>query len=202
MQQTVAERVRLWFGGMKMKIGGKLALILVLALSVSTHSVRSAEAAADSSQKDSAALLIEMKTLNESLREISGLLKEFLSNQRFEVLMKRVEFKARALAEAEKTLQSMIGERDKVSRDLLGYEANLTQLEVEKEMVQDQGQEEEGVEEFIQARRVQIETEVKMMKRRVNDLDLRIMEMETQVMIRRDEILGWEEYLDRELEMD
>jgi chromosome segregation ATPase len=147
----------------------------------------------------SAALLQEMTRLNQSLEEISGLLVLLLDGQEVDILMKRMQFKERRLAQVESELRSRRSEYENLQEEIKQMEGYREEMEIEAAN-RDQGGLDSTNSEDERIRR-QIEAEMERITERSESIYRQVAELENRVGELREEYEILEEMLDERLEL-
>lgn len=142
-------------------------------------------------------LVEEVRKLNGTLERMGILLEDFLDRQRVDMLMKRIEIKSRRLAPMEEELRQVRTRRESLQEEVKMIRMELERFEGDAE--DPDNPDREASKELARQMRAQLEPRAEMVQDSIGDLDLRIVEMETAILSRRDEIQAWEELVDKEL---
>jgi chromosome segregation ATPase len=147
----------------------------------------------------SAVLLQEMARLNHSLEEISGLLSLLLDGQEVDILMKRMQFKERRLAQVESEMRSRRSESEHLQEDIKQMEAYREELELRAESGAQGGLEPPNPED--ESMRRHLDAELERLVERADSLYQQAVELENEVGTLRDEYEILEEMLDERLDL-
>jgi chromosome segregation ATPase len=176
--------------------GATLPALLGMTLAVLAAAPAAAETPAPA---DPAARLVqEVGALNRNLERVANLLEEFLAKQEMDMLMKRIEFKSRRLSPLEQELRTARKERSNREEERSHLQMQMEEMERVLEAQEREGAEESDA-DWAPGTKVRMETRMTYLRDAMDALDLRIMELENDLASRREEIEGWEEYLDREI---
>jgi chromosome segregation ATPase len=182
-------------GGSQMKRATLPALLgITLAVVVTAPAAVETPAPAD----PAARLVQEVGALNRNLERVATLLEEFLAKQEMDMLMKRIEFKSRRLSPLEQDLRNARQERSRREEERSSLRVQLEEMERALEDEETEGAGASHI-EWPPGTKVQMETRMTFLRDALDALDLRIMELENDLASRREEIEGWEEFLDREM---
>lgn len=169
-------------------------------LGITLAVVVAAPAAAETpAPADPAARLVqEVGALNRNLERVATLLEEFLAKQEMDMLMKRIEFKSRRLSPLEQELRDARQERSRREEERSSLRVQLEEMERALEDEETEGAGAPHI-EWTPTTKALMETRMTFLRDALDALDLRIMELENDLASRREEIEGWEEFLDKEM---
>lgn len=169
-----------------------LAALLILEAGSSAK----AQTATPSSPSPNGSLEQEVRQLNRSVQELVALLRDYLSHQDVDLLLKRVEIGLQKIAPLDQELKDL---RVQKAAD----EESLNQMRIAMTMFQtleQDGAGSEASEDTAQiAQKVQLEAEVKRLRRRISETEQRIVEVEGKLTQEQRDLQQWETLIDRRL---
>lgn len=169
--------------------------ILNALLILGTGSATMTQTAPPSPPPSSGSLEQEVRQLNRSVQELVVLLRDHLAHQDVDLLLKRVEIGLQKIAPLEQELKDLRARR-------VADEESLNQLRIAMTMVQTLEQDGTGStsDDTAQtARKVQLEAEVKRLRRRLSETEQRIVEVEGKLAQEQRDLQQWELLIDRRL---
>ena len=142
-------------------------------------------------------LATSLMELNHSMKEIASLLQQQLDNQKADLLMKRMDISARALATQEQLLRAAVSERDSLSDQMTELRARADQMRAELDKETPVGS--HSRKEELDRLESELELRQGLIKERLATADQKVMQLENDVSRFRDEIRAWQELVDARL---
>lgn len=139
----------------------------------------------------------ETPSVSRSLAEISSALRQLLDRQDLDLLVKRIDLKARRISALEDQLRGSRDERDSIEEARMQLRLRLEQLTDQLDL--ELAKPGEGDSPAFKAQKEELELRLKQLGDRMDALDLRMAELQSLLSVREDEIEGLEDALDRRM---
>ncbi len=145
-----------------------------------------------------------LEELNKSLKVLSGFVEEHLKlqkqaneRQQIEIAMKRIELHNRKLAPLEKQLQDAKYEKESLQEEIKTLQVEMERIE---EMIDESDQPlDESDKKMYEQEIDQLKSYLKLSNEKVSSLDLKILEMENELIEKRADIEKLENYIDENI---
>ncbi len=139
----------------------------------------------------------ELAGLNRTLQQIQGVLERLLVQQELDLLMKRIDLKARRLAPLQLELRGVRSSIESTNEEMKRSGAFKKQLQADLERYQELGRDTDS---FTKERSLQdVESEIDLIEERLETLQRRQIEVEDELAAHRQEIQFLEDALDERL---
>ncbi|HYU35488.1 MAG TPA: hypothetical protein VEW48_25320 [Thermoanaerobaculia bacterium] len=156
-----------------------------------------AQPAPQSSPSSAGTLEQEVAKLDRSVQELVALLREYLAHQDVDLLLKRVELGLQKMGPLNQELTSLQARQSADEEQLGQLQSALTALQARE--LQSEASPDPQVTTDDATRKIQMEAEIKRLKRRIAETEQRISEDENELTEEQRNVQQWESVIDKRL---